>query len=332
MTVTSAGAVTGVTDLTATGTTTIGTDIRPDANDGAALGVSGTAWSDAFFASGAILNFNAGNYTMTHSAGLMTMSGAVTVTSGNLTLTSGNAAITGTTTVTSASATALTVGRQGATNPAFQVNASTASSATGVHVSAAAAAGGVYISAISSGTDEMLALDAKGAGQVQIGVISTGTIILGDATTVTQGGTVSTGTFSGNNVGGNLVATQAQQETGTAVDVVVTPGRQHYHPSAAKVVCKFNTAGTIALNVNVTSITDNGTGFWTVNIANDFSSVNYVALATPGSSSGSDALSTMIQVQAVGSYSIVVRNGEFSGDVQDPNNEANVFTAAFGDL
>jgi hypothetical protein len=53
--------------------------VKPSANDAAALGVSGTAWADAFFASGAVLNFNAGNYTVTHSAGLLTTNGALTI-------------------------------------------------------------------------------------------------------------------------------------------------------------------------------------------------------------------------------------------------------------
>lgn len=46
--------------------------IKPSANDAAALGVSGTAWSDIFLASGAVINFNAGDVTCTHSAGALT--------------------------------------------------------------------------------------------------------------------------------------------------------------------------------------------------------------------------------------------------------------------
>ena len=61
--------------VTARGATT-GVTITPTANDGAALGISGTAWSDLFLASGAVLNFNAGNLTITHSAGVMTSTGA----------------------------------------------------------------------------------------------------------------------------------------------------------------------------------------------------------------------------------------------------------------
>lgn len=50
-------------------------DVKPDANDSAQLGVSGTAWSDLFLASGAVINFNAGNMTVTHSAGDLTVAG-----------------------------------------------------------------------------------------------------------------------------------------------------------------------------------------------------------------------------------------------------------------
>jgi CRISPR/Cas system-associated exonuclease Cas4 (RecB family) len=54
--------------------------VAPSTTDGAALGSTSLMWSDAFLASGAVLNFNNGNYTVTHSAGLLTASGALTVT------------------------------------------------------------------------------------------------------------------------------------------------------------------------------------------------------------------------------------------------------------
>jgi hypothetical protein len=41
----------------------------PASNDGMALGVAGTAFSDLFLASGAVVNFNNGDVTMTHSTG-----------------------------------------------------------------------------------------------------------------------------------------------------------------------------------------------------------------------------------------------------------------------
>jgi len=49
--------------------------VKPNSNDGSALGASGTAWSDLFLASGAVINFNAGNVTLTHAAGLLTLAG-----------------------------------------------------------------------------------------------------------------------------------------------------------------------------------------------------------------------------------------------------------------
>lgn len=57
--------------LTVTGVAT------PAANDGAALGTTALQWSDLFLASGGVLNFNNGNYTITHTAGLLTFHGAI---------------------------------------------------------------------------------------------------------------------------------------------------------------------------------------------------------------------------------------------------------------
>lgn len=68
--------------------------------------------------------------------------------------------------IASASASALTAGPNGATNPSFQVDASTASSATGVQViaTAAGATTGPILQSISSGTNEAITLRSKGTG------------------------------------------------------------------------------------------------------------------------------------------------------------------------
>lgn len=52
-----------------------GTNLTPGANDGNALGASGTAWSDLFLASGSVINFNAGDVTLTHSSNTLTLGG-----------------------------------------------------------------------------------------------------------------------------------------------------------------------------------------------------------------------------------------------------------------
>jgi len=50
--------------------------VRPATNDGAALGVSGTAWSDLFLATGGVIDWNAGDVTITHSANTLAFTGA----------------------------------------------------------------------------------------------------------------------------------------------------------------------------------------------------------------------------------------------------------------
>ncbi len=85
--------------------------------------------------------------------------------------------------ITSAVATALVVGANGGTNPALTVDASTASSATGLSVKSAAAAGGLALAVTSSGTNENLTINAKGSGTITLGGTSTGNIVLGRAAT-----------------------------------------------------------------------------------------------------------------------------------------------------
>lgn len=111
--------------------------------------------------------------------------------------------------VTSASATALAAGPNGTTDPVLQVDASTASAATGVKVTGAAAGAGVAVAAISSGTDEALAVDAKGSGTITLGATSTGGITLARATTLS-----STLTYGG--------VTLAASVTGTGSMVLAT--------------------------------------------------------------------------------------------------------------
>lgn len=114
---------------------------------------------------------------------------------GNLTIT-GTQTFTGATgfggavTITSTSASALTVGRQGATNPVLKINANTSSVVTGISVTGAASGGGVAVAAISSATDEALTIDAKGAGTIGIGSVSTGAVTITPATTITGNLTV----------------------------------------------------------------------------------------------------------------------------------------------
>lgn len=51
------------------------TEISPATNDAAALGTSSLMWSDLFLASGAVINFNNGDVTLTHGSDTLTLAG-----------------------------------------------------------------------------------------------------------------------------------------------------------------------------------------------------------------------------------------------------------------
>lgn len=95
------------------------------------------------------------------------------------TLASGAQTITGTEVITSSSATALTVGANGATNPALTVDASTALSVTGISIKSAVSGGGVTVASTSSAANEALSLNAKGSSQLNLQTNGINRIIVG---------------------------------------------------------------------------------------------------------------------------------------------------------
>ncbi len=92
--------------------------------------------------------------------------------------------------ITDNSANALAVGPNGTTNPVFNVDASTASAATGIDIVGAAAAGGVAVSVSSSGTNESLTVDAKGTGTITLNGTGTGAVVVGHNLSVDAAGVV----------------------------------------------------------------------------------------------------------------------------------------------
>jgi len=53
----------------------VNANLKPDSDDGFSLGTTAHQWSDAFLASGAVLNFNNGDVTLTHASNLLTITG-----------------------------------------------------------------------------------------------------------------------------------------------------------------------------------------------------------------------------------------------------------------
>lgn len=94
----------------------------------------------------------------------------------------GGSAVVALGTITATNANAFTVGRQGTTNPAFNVNTAASSGVTGLLVTAGNAAAGLALAVTSSGTNENLTLDAKGSGTILLNGTATGAVLVGDAT------------------------------------------------------------------------------------------------------------------------------------------------------
>lgn len=154
------------------------------------------------------------------------------------------------------------------------------------------------------------------------------TVTTGDADrTVTVSGDLtvsSAATISGTNTGDVSAAAQADQETATSTTTYVSPGRQHYHPSAAKAWISCDAAGNILASYNVASIVDVGTGQVTVNIETDMSSANYAIVATAFLAASN--VFCRVTAQAAGSFTLLVTND--AGTATDPSA---FFAAVYGD-
>jgi len=121
------------------------------------------------------------------------------------------------------------------------------------------------------------------------------------------------------------IATQAQQETATSLVTTVTPGRQQYHPSAAKAWALYDSAGGLTVSYNCTSVTRNGAGNNTLTWTTSFSSGNYAIVAMV--LNATTPYFAQVLSQAAGSCNIVtLRASDFVQiDV------TGVFVIAFGD-
>ena len=62
---------------------TISGNVLPESNDGGALGSTTLSFSDLFLASGGVINWNAGDVTLTHSANTLTLGGGTLAMGGN---------------------------------------------------------------------------------------------------------------------------------------------------------------------------------------------------------------------------------------------------------
>lgn len=127
-------------------------------------------------------------------------------------------------------------------------------------------------------------------------------------------------------------ANQTAIEAETNQNTYVPPDLLVHNPGIAKVWVRFDLAGTINSggSQNVDSVTDTGTGDWTVVITTDFSSVEYAIASIARRDDGSvSANHSWVGAQAVGSFQIIYNTSGPSA--ADPASADDMHAIAFGD-
>jgi hypothetical protein len=131
-------------------------------------------------------------------------------------------------------------------------------------------------------------------------------------------------------------ATQTQMESASSTSVFTSPGRQHYHPSAAKCWAKVSiSAGTpsLAASYNISSISDVGTGKVGFTLSTAFSSANWCCVASTERPSGeASGVAFSIDTGTQTSSAVTI---EARGTGQQANagltDQASVYMLGFGD-
>lgn len=154
----------------------------------------------------------------------------------------------------------------------------------------------------------------------RIGVGTNGQVLTADST-------AATGLAWATAASGLSAATQAEMETASSTSVATTPGRQQYHPSAAKFWVHYTGTGTptIQASYNVSSITDEGTGVYTINLTTAFSSANYARVGGAEKLSGASSATTLTGTTFSGTYQLVYT---LDGTLVD---SSKVFCVGYGD-
>ena len=110
-------------------------------------------------------------------------------------------------------------------------------------------------------------------------------------------------------------ANQAALESETNQDTYIPPDLIKYSPGVAKFWVKFDGAdgsGTVNLGHNVTSVSDDGAGDYTVTIATDFSGAHWAAVACARTAGA--ARDYRVETMAAGTLRVLVSDGSSAED------------------
>ncbi|MCH8196466.1 MAG: hypothetical protein IH904_00145 [Proteobacteria bacterium] len=125
-------------------------------------------------------------------------------------------------------------------------------------------------------------VDVHNSGAGVLTIDPAGAELIDDATTITAVQDVSfrivcdgAAFWTVGKSSGVLQATRAAIEAETNEDTYLPPDLLKHSPGVAKMWAMFTITGSVSASHNVSSVTDTGTGDWTVNIDTDFSSTDY---------------------------------------------------------
>jgi hypothetical protein len=313
----------------------------PVTNNAYALGSASLGWSDAFFGSGAVLNWDNGTYTLTQNNDSLVGSGNF-VSGGTDKFTYATGVVPGLqsnkTDANGVGASRFSADALGPVFAGFKSRNASIGSHTAVQSGDALARFIGYGSNGSSGLPAAeIRVEVEGTpsgdmpGRIVFGTTNVGGSSPTDRWIMTRTGAfapnadnsydigttalsvrtayfASNGTIDFGNGASQLkggVATVAEQEAGSSDTKFVSPGTQHRHPSACKVWGMTTGGGTPSLDgsYNMTSITDAGTGILTVTFATDFSGATWGGSAIAASNTNNNRMCCLV-TRAAGSVNL----------------------------
>lgn len=192
------------------------------------------------------------------------------------------------------------------------------------------------ITASSVSTGALLIIRAADAGRTVVVKHSTDNILMGDDADFTMDDADKRLVlqYDGTNwveiarSPGVSPATQAEMEAASSTAVAVTPGRMKFSPHAVQAWATWDVTGALDQDLNVSSITDTGTGDWTMNFTGSFSAATYTGLATKEDVATFGGNDVAVSTKGTGSMRVVC----LSGTSLNETNIVNVGAAVFGDL
>ncbi len=142
----------------------------------------------------------------------------------------------------------------------------------------AAPTGAVTGSGLTMTTSRLLGRTTASSGAIEEISVSGALVLSGGGLTAAAATDIAAGVIE--------IAVQSEMEAGADTTRAVVPGRQHYHPSAAKAWVNCDNTGAVAASYGVSSVTDVATGRAQANLTTSMSSANYAAVCCTNGGGG----------------------------------------------